>query len=363
MILIYLAPVPWHSIAQRPHFFVKSMLDSGDVDKVYWIDPIPSRFPRISDLRRLFQRIEPDSFPKPENLIVVNPGVFIPIEPLSKLFRVINYSSFEILLRKIKEIIDFYLEDSIVLVVGKPSQLALTALDRFSFNITIADIMDDFPCFFTGMAQTSMRQMMIQLISKVQCTWFSSHNLKNKYSSLTNSYKVILNASSSLLVKHKRLNSPEKVIYGYIGSINSWFDWSFINKLAEAQPDREIWIVGPRYVTLPLLAGNIKVLPAVDHDKIGEYLACFSYGIIPFKKNELTESVDPVKYYEYIAYGLPVISTSFGEMSIRIKQGFACSLEQHLQGIKCQQEVETTWEHRFTREALSYGIIYNSRRS
>jgi len=43
----------------------------------------------------------------------------------------------------------------------------------------------------------------------------------------------------------------------------------------------------------------------------------FDIGIIPFKKNELTASVDPIKYYEYRALGLPVISTDFGEMTLR----------------------------------------------
>ena len=46
-------------------------------------------------------------------------------------------------------------------------------------------------------------------------------------------------------------------------------------------------------------------------------MAEFHVGLIPFKKNALTASVDPIKYYEYRALGLPVISTDFGEMSLR----------------------------------------------
>ena len=40
--------------------------------------------------------------------------------------------------------------------------------------------------------------------------------------------------------------------------------------------------------------------------------------MIPFLSNKLTLSVDPIKYYEYRALGLPVISTDFGEMSFRL---------------------------------------------
>ena len=45
--------------------------------------------------------------------------------------------------------------------------------------------------------------------------------------------------------------------------------------------------------------------------------AALSAGIIPFKVNRLTAAVDPIKYYEYRAAGLPVISTEFGEMRQR----------------------------------------------
>jgi hypothetical protein len=40
----------------------------------------------------------------------------------------------------------------------------------------------------------------------------------------------------------------------------------------------------------------------------------FSVGLIPFLQTRLTKSVDPIKYYEYRAMGLPVISSTFGEM-------------------------------------------------
>jgi hypothetical protein len=43
----------------------------------------------------------------------------------------------------------------------------------------------------------------------------------------------------------------------------------------------------------------------------------FNVGLIPFKETPLTSSVDPIKYYEYRALGLPVVSTAFGEMAFR----------------------------------------------
>ena len=352
MILIYLAPVPWDSIAQRPHFFVNSVLCNGTAEKVYWINPIPSRLPMVSDIRRLFSKIEPSSFSKPEKLEIVEPGKFVPIEPFPKLFKLINSVQFKNLLRKIESIIKCHKNEKIVLVIGKPSQLALTILDKFLFDITIADIMDDFPYFFHGRSRSSMHLMMKQLISKVKYVWFSSHNLEKNYSYLATKYRVILNASSSTLlskkIQYKR--NRNKIIYGYIGSINSWFDWNFVDKLAKTRPNSEIWIIGPRYIPIPLLPDNVKILPAIEHGEVGKYLSYFSYGLIPFKQNELTDSVDPVKYYEYIAYDIPVISTNFGEMKIRIDNNLACSLEGHLMGKEVIVEDKIFWEDRFTKD-------------
>jgi hypothetical protein len=48
-----------------------------------------------------------------------------------------------------------------------------------------------------------------------------------------------------------------------------------------------------------------------------EVMARFHVGLIPFANNEVTAYVDPVKYYEYRAMGLNVLTTRFGEMNQR----------------------------------------------
>ncbi len=52
-------------------------------------------------------------------------------------------------------------------------------------------------------------------------------------------------------------------------------------------------------------------LAAVSYDRLPEILSQFTLGIIPFRYNELTAGVNPNKLYEYLAAGLPVVSTRF----------------------------------------------------
>jgi hypothetical protein len=51
--------------------------------------------------------------------------------------------------------------------------------------------------------------------------------------------------------------------------------------------------------------------------EVSECLSRFSAGLIPFQPSALTDGVDPIKYYDYRAAGLPVLSTRFGEMALR----------------------------------------------
>jgi len=110
---------------------------------------------------------------------------------------------------------------------------------------------------------------------------------------------------------------PEKPRLGYIGALAPWLDFDALADLARRRPQWEIVLVGPvllgvedrvkRLTSLP----NVFHLPAVSYDKLPGVLAQFSVGLIPFRYNELTRGVNPNKMYEYLASGLPVVTTRF----------------------------------------------------
>ncbi|GAG65394.1 unnamed protein product [marine sediment metagenome] len=62
-------------------------------------------------------------------------------------------------------------------------------------------------------------------------------------------------------------------------------------------------------------------------------------GIIPFKKNALTDAINPVKLYEYFASGLPVVTVNLSEvinlnsptLISRSKDGFVAAIKKALQ--------------------------------
>jgi hypothetical protein len=85
--------------------------------------------------------------------------------------------------------------------------------------------------------------------------------------------------------------------------------------------DVTVRLIGPVYTPAPFkLPANVEVLPQCSHAQAIAAMQAFDVGLIPFKITELTESVDPIKYYEYCALGLPVITSFFGEMRVHAQQ-------------------------------------------
>ncbi|TKF19157.1 glycosyltransferase family 1 protein [Vibrio kanaloae] len=352
MRLVYLSPVPWHSVAQRPHFFAKAALQSG-VGSVLWIEPTPSRLPQLNDFRTKLFSVEADSFNIPEGITLFKPRV-VPLEPLGQLYDRVNRNSINGVLRVIQEY-DANEKDTI-LVIGKPSRFALKVMSEIKFQKIIFDVMDDFPQFFKGISRRSMERTHRQVIESSDVCFFSSQNLKKKYGGLAKKAQLVLNACDEefkndckFLLKKRTSIVSEHRTFCYVGSIADWFDWESVMLLAKNNPKDKVVIVGPNYSrSTPELPPNVELRKAIQHSEVPELLTSFDYGLIPFKVNELTNSVDPVKYYEYVAAGLNIITTEFGEMRFRVESGSAITFRQFQDGITHQLDRSITWRERFS---------------
>ncbi|MDZ5515582.1 glycosyltransferase family protein [Vibrio fluvialis] len=350
MRLVYLSPVPWNSVAQRPHFFAKAALRNG-FSSVLWVEPTPSRLPKLNDFRTKIFSIEANSFNKPEKVQIFKPRC-IPLEPLGKLYDWINRKNISEALKCIHQYISDVEET--ILVIGKPSRFALEIMSGVEFKKIIFDVMDDFPQFFQGISARSMEIVHRQVIQNADMCFFSSHNLQEKYGSLAKQSELVLNACDEdfliqcqSLLHEKNFSAAGIRTFGYVGSIAEWFDWDCVIKLAKDNPKDKIVIVGPNYSpNTPRLPSNIELRNAIQHSEIPKLLMSFDFGLIPFKNNYLTDSVDPVKYYEYVAAGCTVISSNFGEMIKRIENGSALSFQDYVNKNTVPEE-PVTWPLRF----------------
>ena len=330
MRLIYISPVSADAYAQRPHFMVRTMLDWG-VDSVLWVNPYPCRLPCWTDLNRIGRR-EQQAEGVDRRIRVLNVPA-APVEPLplgAWLNRRLLWSG------AWREIEQFVAGGPTILGIGRPCSLALTALRQLRHTSSFYDAMDNFPEFHQGLSRRAMRRHEDAIASEVDLLIASSTFLANKFARRGLRVEKILNACELMKIEGERrptegvgavdsmysaLRRPSSaVVLGYIGCIGRWFDWPLVVRLAESMPRARIDLIGPRAVEPPSrkkLPANIWLHLACPQSKVAGHLKRFSLGLIPFRSNALTAGVDPIKYYEYRAAGLPVLSTRFGEMAAR----------------------------------------------
>jgi glycosyltransferase involved in cell wall biosynthesis len=105
-------------------------------------------------------------------------------------------------------------------------------------------------------------------------------------------------------------------VFGYTGTIHpDRFDVDLVAALARAFPGGSIVLVGPNHLTRAdeeKLAshGNIHITGAVPYARIPDVMSEFDVCIVPHVESKFTNSLNPLKLWEYLASGKPVVSTN-----------------------------------------------------
>jgi glycosyltransferase involved in cell wall biosynthesis len=107
-----------------------------------------------------------------------------------------------------------------------------------------------------------------------------------------------------------------KPIVGFFGLIEEWLDQELIKKIAVDKPDWSIVLIGKINVDVAGFKSfkNIHVLGPRNYQDLPAYCKAFDVAIIPFVINELTKNVNPIKLREYLAAGVPVVSSRLPEV-------------------------------------------------
>ena len=107
-------------------------------------------------------------------------------------------------------------------------------------------------------------------------------------------------------------------VIGYYGALAEWFDYDLVRSVAQAMPDCDFVLIGPAYDTTLAQSHitdspNVYVLGKRAYASLPGYLRAFSVATIPFRVNEVTQAVSPIKLFEYMAGGKPVVTSDLSE--------------------------------------------------
>ena len=108
------------------------------------------------------------------------------------------------------------------------------------------------------------------------------------------------------------LKSP---VIGFHGLVADWVDLGLIKFLATSRPEWSFVLVGKLDTDTAVLRNlaNVHLLGRKDYAQLPAYCKGFDVAILPFAINELTLASNPLKLREYLAAGLPVVSTAIPE--------------------------------------------------
>ena len=204
--------------------------------------------------------------------------------------------------------------------------------DRFGWPI-LYDCMDDWDTF-DGVGPTAVIEEQ-HLVRRADLLAVSSKLLYDKWSPLRAAdphglalvrnaadfehFHAPIESAANAPTATLDLHRDARPIIGYFGAIAPWFDVELLTSLARARPNYDFLVIGPiaDEVSLEPLKPlkNVTFLGPKPYAEMPGYLQQFDVCIIPFRTGLLIEATNPVKFYEYISQGKPVVSVDMPELA------------------------------------------------
>lgn len=119
---------------------------------------------------------------------------------------------------------------------------------------------------------------------------------------------------AAVLKEHKNSETP---VIGYYGAIAEWFDPVIIEKISKAYPHARIDLVGDDTANVQSQLShclNVYFHGERPYSELPNWLRSFDVCLIPFRITPLTLATNPVKVYEYLSAGKPVVGTDMPEL-------------------------------------------------
>ena len=359
----------WEGINHRPHHFMRRCADSGWT--VVYLEPPASLIAPLKDKRFLkrWSNWRKGLRKYEANLYVLAPP---PVLPFGNKYRTINRLNQWLISRTINRALKQFPNGgrnrSMDVFTFLPS--AVDLLPLLKHNRVIYDCVDDHAAF-TGLIDAGVvHRMERELMSQADVCFATARRLYEDRKDWSDNFHIIPNGaeferfacvndtcaddscandtcangaadsaadaaavsgaftgavpeavptgvSSAVPAVPEDMADLQRPIVGFVGGISDWVDVGLMADVAEAMPEVNFVLIGPALTDVGALESldNVRLLGPKPYTSLPEYVKGFDVCLIPFKINKLTESVNPIKMFEYLAAGKPVVSTPLPEVA------------------------------------------------
>lgn len=296
-------------------------------NRILWINAIANRMPTASgkDLSRIFKKLKGFTEPIKEvekNIFVLNP-LAIPAYG-NEAVRRFNQ---KFLLRQVKKAMRKLKFEKPINMVFNPAAGLLAG--KLGEEKLIYYCVDEYTAF-TG-AAAGLKEIEEELFGKSDLVVVSAEKLfesKKKFNANTHiirhgtdwrHFRKALEDETEIPAEIRDLPRP---VIGFHGLLADWVDFPLIRKTAEHFRNGSVVLIGKIAVDaeqkIKILDGvpNIHFLGRKPYSQLPAFCKGFDVALNPFAINELTLAANPLKVREYLAAGLPVVSTDIPEVRI-----------------------------------------------
>lgn len=250
-------------------------------------------------------------------------------------------------------------------------------IGRLKEKLLVYDCVDEHAAF-QGFNADMVTQMEAELLAASDLVFATARPLLEDKQAFASEIFLLRNAAEVDLFGRTLAEDtaiPEDVtslqgpVLGFIGRIKEWIDLDLIRETALARPSWSFVMVGPVELDVDISSfediKNVHFLGSRDREVLPGYLKKFDVCLNPFRPSRLSRAVNPLKFYEYLASGKPIVSTPMPEMEalqdyVEIgagRKGFIAAVERALQDTpeKSKSRLLFSQEQSWEKRAREFG--------
>lgn len=153
-----------------------------------------------------------------------------------------------------------------------------------------------------------------------------------------------------------KLNTVDKNVCVYFGRLEKWAGTSILNEVSnifgQKRPHVRFVIVGGGSAETTF-SHNMVVVKEVPHEKVPEIIALADVVLVPFPNNEVSHAASPLKLFEAMAMGKPVVASAVSGIQDVVEDGYNGLLVSSDKPEEWAQAVETILDSKKLQIKLS----------
>ena len=240
-------------------------------------------------------------------------------------------------------------------------------------RMAVVDVCDDYAGFFEGApdVQAELVRREEETVRRADGVIVTAPRLGERLAAPGRRILLARNGVTDRFLEAERAGANARPVAVYQGAFADWVDFELLEAAIDRLPGVEFRLMGRVFPSVEARVRrlaerpNVRFLGLVPHADLPRLLADADAGLIPFRLNPLTLATDPIKLYEYLGAGLPVVSTPLPEVTpwrregvveiaaeadafvTAIQQALASRLDPQLAAGRRGIAADNTWDRRF----------------